>query len=437
MRFFMPFAMPLARFRNPWTPVLILLGLCFWMTSARAELILRLASPRADAGSVVDLQGLLANDTGNPLASPVARELNGQWTDSRGHTTPAHFQLRTSPDSVDLPVNTFTRMVWSGQVPASAHGLLTLRLDGVDNTLLALQVGPPRQLAAGGTSLSPDSAGTGPAVAADVMPSVSPGYAAVQATAQPAAAAGPAAEGLSPFETFRNAISPYDPIYFAAGRTGGSNARFQVSFKYRLFSPGDPAKPHFMDDWYLGYTQTSLWDLHSDSIPFVDTTYNPSFFWTRDALWETADKRWSLGLNAGLEHKSNGKGGDDSRSLNDLYIQPEFNHRFDSGSTLSFQPRFKAYVWTDRDMHYPDSLGHVDWKLRWAQDDGLILSGLYRQGTGGRNATQLEAAWPLKRTFLNMNGHLYVQYFRGYGETLLGYDRKYDPQLRIGIALVP
>ncbi len=52
-------------------------------------------------------------------------------------------------------------------------------------------------------------------------------------------------------------------------------------------------------------------------------------------------------------------------------------------------------------------------------------------------ATQLEAAWPLKRTFLHMNGYLYAQYFRGWGETLLDYDRSLDPQFRIGIALVP
>ncbi|WP_345797169.1 phospholipase A [Castellaniella sp. MT123] len=400
---------------------------------AQAELVLRLSSAQAAPGAVIDIQGLLANDTGNPLASPIARELNGQWIDARGHTTPAHFQLRTSSDAVDLPVNTFTRMIWSGSVPADAHGLLTLRLDGAADTLLALRVGETQAPAAGSPSLA---AGSTSAITPPGR--LASGLAA--STASPTAAqrgATTASSGLSPFDTFRNAISPYDPIYFIAGRTDGATARFQVSFKYRLFSPEDPAKPHFMDNWYFGYTQTSLWDLHSDSIPFVDTTYNPSLFWARDALWETANKRWSLGLNAGLEHKSNGKDGDASRSLNDFYVQPEFNHRFDGGSTLSFLPRFKAYVGTDHDMHYPDSLGRVDWKLRWAQDDGLVLSGLYRQGTGGRNATQLEAAWPLRRTFLNMNGYLYVQYFRGYGETLLGYDRKYDPQLRIGIALVP
>ncbi|MDY0308356.1 MAG: phospholipase A [Castellaniella sp.] len=397
-------------------------SLCLAASTAHAGLSYRLTQTQSQPGVQIELEGLLTNDTGAALSSPVARELTGQWVDAQGQVTPARFQLRTSPDAIDLPANTFTRMAWSGQVPAGAHGLLTLRLDGAADTLLALQVGagalPGTQVAALGT----DTPGT------TAIPSAPP-------------ATGPAAatstNGLSPFDTFRNAISPYEPIYFAVGHRDGANARFQVSFKYRLFSPDDPAHPGFMDNWYFGYTQTALWDLHSDSIPFVDTTYNPSLFWARDAIWSTADKRWSLGLNTGFEHKSNGKDEEDSRSLNDLYIQPQVDYRFDGGSTLSFMPRFKYYVWTDRDMDYRNALGYVDWKLRWAQDDGLVLSGLYRQGTQGRNATQLEAAWPLKRTFLHMNGHLYVQYFRGYGETLLDYDRKLSPQLRIGLALVP
>jgi len=414
--------MPIARFRMPrlLLPVLLFAAAAF---PAHAELVLRLSSPHALPGATVELEGLLVNDTGNALSSPIATELTGQWTDARGQVRPAHFTLRTSPEPASLPTNTFTRMVWTGTVPADAHGLLTLTVQGADNTLLALQTGGATQLA----QASGPAPQAGPAVLSDQAPAA-PAVSGVAPTAS---------APLSPFETFRNALSPYEPMYFIMGRDHGANARFQVSFKYRPFSPTDAAHPDFIDNWYFGYTQTSLWDLHSDSIPFVDTTYNPSLFWARDSLWETADKRWSVGLNAGLEHLSNGKEGDDSRSLNDYYLQPQFSYRFDGGSTLSFQPRFKLYAWTDPDMRYPDSLGRVDWKVRWAQDDGLILSALYRQGAGGRSATQVEAAWPLKRTFLHMNGYLYAQYFQGYGETLLNYDQKHDPQVRIGIALVP
>src|SRR5690606_31161954 len=120
------------------------------------------------------------------------------------------------------------------------------------------------------------------------------------------------------------------------------------------------------------------------------------------------------------------------------YIQPELNYRFDSGSTLTFAPRIKSYFsMEDHNRDYADYVGHVDWKLRFAQDNGLVLTGLYRQGDKSRNAMQFEAAWPLRRTFLNMNGYLHVQYYKGYAETLLGYNHKSDGQIRLGIALVP
>src|SRR5690606_29672724 len=106
-------------------------------------------------------------------------------------------------------------------------------------------------------------------------------------------------------------------------------------------------------------------------------------------------------------------------------------------STLAFTPRIKAYFGKPDNDDYAHYAGHVDWKLRWAQDNGLVLTGLYRQGTEGRNAMQFEAAWPLQRTFLNMHGYLPLQYYKGYGETLLGYNQKSSGQVRLGLALVP
>src|SRR3546814_5462411 len=117
----------------------------------------------------------------------------------------------------------------------------------------------------------------------------------------------------SAFDNCRSAISSFEPVYFDIGSKGDTNARFQLSFKYRLFNPTDPLHPEFIDNLYLGYTQTSLWDLEGDSMPFIDTTYNPSLFWRKDKLWETGDQRWFEGLSSGVEHKSNGKCGDDSR----------------------------------------------------------------------------------------------------------------------------
>ncbi|WP_246769017.1 phospholipase A, partial [Bordetella pertussis] len=205
-----------------------------------------------------------------------------------------------------------------------------------------------------------------------------------------------------------------------------------------LFSPKGDRPATFGENFYLGYTQTSLWDLEGDSKPFIDTTFNPSAFWLSDNIWSSASQNWRVGLNTGVEHQSNGKSGNDSRSLNDAYVQPALNYRFDSGSTLTFAPKVKTYFGVAREnLDYADYAGYVDWNLRWAQDGGAVVSAMYRQGASSRRTTQLDFAWPLKRTWLDMNGYLHLQYFNGYGETLLGYNQRHDSQFRIGLSLVP
>ena len=388
-----------------------------------------LSAPSAPAGGTLQLQGTLLNESPDTLNWQPPRSLAVVWIDADGRRTPAIAALESAPERIDLPVNTFSRLSWQVPVPRHVSGLVALEVDGA-TALLALQVDTGAAAGAtGDTAYGVPGAGTG------LQTGLADGQTATGAMPNTGASA-PAAGGNDLVSRFQSAISPYEPVYFDLGNEGGRNARFQVSLKYRLFTPDDPANPSLVDSLYLGYTQTSLWDLSSDSLPFVDTSFKPSLFWRRDEVWRAADNMY-LGLATGVEHESNGKSGEGSRSLNFAYIQPEFNYRLGGGSTLSFIPRIKGYFGMGNNRDYPDYAGHVDWKLRWAQDNGLILTGLYRHGRDGHSATQLEAAWPLKRTFLNMNGYLHVQYFQGYGQTLLGYDKKSDPQVRVGIALVP
>ena len=104
-------------------------------------------------------------------------------------------------------------------------------------------------------------------------------------------------------------------------------------------------------------------------------------------------------MNVGAEHNSNGKDGPDSRSVNDGYVEPRFHYRLDGGSTLTFAPRIKAYFGVaGENPDYADYAGRVDWQLRWAQDNGAVVTALYRQGDQQRRTTQLDFAWPLQRT---------------------------------------
>ncbi len=416
-----------------------LLGALLLAVPATAAITYKLDRPQALPGEAINIIGLLFNDGDTAISWTAPKSLVIQWRDQDGKVIRSLARLTTNGAQANVPVNNFVKFAWRAVVPSGVKGLQAVNVEG-EPTLLALDTNPLENSPVTGTVATGPviDAGAGqgrkdPALPDNIVAATGASVSEGPRVSTPERlAAAPTA-----FENFRSAISPYDPIYFDLGNKGGRNARYQVSFKYRLFSPNDPANPEFIDNFYFGYTQTALWDLDSDSNPFVDTSFKPSLFWRKDALWQSPQKNWFVGLASGVEHESNGKKDDESRSLNFAYVQPEFNYRFDGGSTLTFAPRVKAYFEKSENPDYPDYAGYVDWKLRWAQDNGLVLTGLYRHGKGGHNTSQLEAAWPLRRTFLNMNGYFHVQYFRGYGQTLLDYNRKSDGQIRIGIALVP
>lgn len=417
---------------------LVLLGAA--MGSAQAGVNYQLRQVHASSGESVNIDALVFNDTGSLMTWSAPRNLILQWRDHEGNVVRSLAELETPNSQASIPVNNFTAYSWRAVVPNGLKGLQAVNIEG-ERVMLALDTNAQ--------GVSPIT--STPAVAAVVDAGAGgdprapdPALPPAQLAAVGAAEQGPAinsGQGLRPaassFDNFRNAISAHDPTYFIVGNKGGNNARFQLSFKYRLHSPSDPSNPRFYDHFYIGYTQTALWDLHSDSKPFVDTTYNPSLFWRKDSIWESQQKSVFLGLATGYEHASNGKAGDDSRSMNDFFIQPEFNYRFDHGATLTFAPRLKHYVFIGENDDWAHYRGRVDWRLRYAQDNGLVVSGMYNRASQGRETKEVSIAWPLKRTPLNMNGYLYGQYFSGYAETMLGYRDRTSGQFRIGLALVP
>lgn len=403
--------------------------------TATAGVSYRLDRPSAAPGDTVTIEAVYFNE-GNARATWEAPpELVLQWRGQDGQIVRSLAKLQGGKASYSVPVNNFARMAWSAEVPASARGLQAISIEG-----------QPAMMALDATGRDSGTLASTPAPVPVVDPRTGqPVPPAVVTAAGASPEGGPAPDTVavssyqqSAFDHFRSAISEYKPVYFDIGTRGQTTARFQISAKYRLFSPSGNRPATWGENFYLGYTQTSLWDLQGDSMPFIDTTFNPSLFWLSDNMWQSESQSWRLGLNTGVEHNSNGKAGDDSRSVNDAYIQPQFNYRFDGGSTLTFAPKVKAYFGVaSENSDYADYAGRVDWNLRWAQDNGAVVSAMYRQGDQRRRTTQLDFAWPLQRTWLNMNGYLHLQYFNGYGETLLGYNQRNESQFRIGLSLVP
>lgn len=232
-------------------------------------------------------------------------------------------------------------------------------------------------------------------------------------------------------------LSENDPMYFVVGPRGGYTARFQLSFKYRLFdqSAGVGRERPWLAGFYFGYTQNSLWDLSSESHAFRDTSYRPSFFWK----WQrTDDRTWLDGFRAGLEHESNGKDGDRSRSVNTAFVRPEWRWNFADDSQLDFTPKLYGYLEKDDNPDIYRYRGYVDWRVRYDSGFNWITTGVARLGSARKGSLAIDLSRRIRDLrFGPVGGYLHLQFFSGYGEDILDYNRRRATQLRIGFAIVP
>ncbi|WP_137718335.1 phospholipase A [Methylobacillus flagellatus] len=234
------------------------------------------------------------------------------------------------------------------------------------------------------------------------------------------------------------ALTAYEPTYFVFGAGGdnGLDARFQLSFKYRLFDPEGPVARFspLLSNLHFTYAQTSLWDLGGDSSPFRDTSYRPGFMyhWVGSGQKLRPDE-W----RGGFEHESNGREDPDSRSINIAYIRPSWHLDLANGKRFTFSPRFYHYLEKSDNSDIQRYRGYADWQMRYGREDGWMLSGLYRQGTGGYASGQIDLSYPLsQRIFSRIGAFAHLQLLSGYGETLLEYNKRSDTQLRLGLSIV-
>ena len=232
-------------------------------------------------------------------------------------------------------------------------------------------------------------------------------------------------------------LSENDPMYFVLGARDGYTARFQLSFKYRLFDFGSGfgREQPWLSGLYFGYTQNSLWDLSSDSKAFRDTSYRPSFFWK----WDREDEKTFIdSVRLGLEHESNGRDGPRSRSINVAFVRPEWHWTLANGHRLQFTPKFYRYLEREENPDIQEYRGYVDWRVRYDMLGEWIATVIARRGDANRGSLLLDLskrARDLK--FGPVSGYFHLQYFNGYGEDILDYNVKRKSQIRFGFAIVP
>ena len=252
----------------------------------------------------------------------------------------------------------------------------------------------------------------------------------------------PTAGGSFGLDEFVHHFAPHEPMYFV----GGSKApqiKFQLSIRYRILNPEGPLASQYqlLKGFNFAYSQTSLWDWSDPNMPFFyDTSYRPEFFYYLENLPKgTLPEGWQAGVQAGVGHESNGLRDPDHRSLNIVYVRPIFT------------------VSDTNERFVPDAGAEVLRLHRRTQSESghFKISRLLRHSNGGRPARrlatgghwanrkqlgqgkrQMDLTYPLTKILQgNVDVLLDAQYFIGYGDTLLTYN-KYTQVFRIGLALV-
>ena len=241
--------------------------------------------------------------------------------------------------------------------------------------------------------------------------------------------------------TFLDRFEPHESVYFVYG-SGQQSAKFQFSFKYRMFGDGalDTSEGKGPQGLYFGLTQRSLWNLDDDSSPFYDTSYMPELVFQSQALVDPDSKvliQW-LGYQAGLKHESNGQDGLASRSFNIGYVRTGFVLGDLKDWHAILVPRLYTYIGdVTNNPDIADYRGYGDVTLVLGRNDGLALSLTGILGSkGNKGSIQADLTYPVKfDRYLDFATYLLIQYWDGYTESLLDY-RDRTTSIRLGFSLV-
>ena len=228
-------------------------------------------------------------------------------------------------------------------------------------------------------------------------------------------------------------FSLYKDNYFTIGTAIGprpsatnSDVKFQVSISQRLTKSTLPFNTYL----FLFYNQKVFWNVFENSMPVHDFNFNPGIGVSKLLI---AKDRVIGKASLLIEHESNGRDNDTSRSWNkislcgSIYISPQF------------MIHAKYWIPIVDGQHNRDILrycGIFQNGLQVMSNDkkyGMAITLVKRQGWNLNFNTIVELNY---RLFKKDNQYMFLQYYNGYGDNLLDYN-KFHSRLRFGIVIKP
>lgn len=225
----------------------------------------------------------------------------------------------------------------------------------------------------------------------------------------------------------------YKDNYFIFGPAIGpkitkenTNAKFQVSVSQKLTKSTLPWNTYL----YLFYTQKVFWNVLEESLPMTDLNFNPGIGIAKPLFMYN---HYIGKLTFQIEHESNGRDSIQSRSWNRI----TFGANILVDANLSVHGKFWIPIVdgeNNKDILdycgiYQIGTSYLSTDRKWSASVVLVK----RRGWNLNYNTIIEFSYRFNKKH---NQSFFIQYYNGYGEGLLDYN-KFHSQLRVGIVIKP
>lgn len=203
-------------------------------------------------------------------------------------------------------------------------------------------------------------------------------------------------------------------------------AKFQISFKMNLLNDVWNTNTQLV----VAYTQKSFWQMYNSDLSslFRESNYEPEIFLSKDTniAFLGADL---INVSFGLSHQSNGRSNLLSRSWNRVYANLTFQR---DDLLFSFKPwkRISESVDKDDNPDIEDYLGRYEINLAYQYNKNKFTV-MLRNITANKHSASYQLGWLYS---LNDDVSFYIEYFNGYGESLIDYNHR-SKTIGFGIAV--
>jgi phospholipase A1/A2 len=214
-------------------------------------------------------------------------------------------------------------------------------------------------------------------------------------------------------------------------------AVFQISTKIPIYLEIDEEQ-EALSGVYFGFTARSFWQVYNDEVskPFRETNYEPEVFYQWQADLSLLKYRFNA-LQIGVNHQSNGQSGLRSRSWNRVIFTALFSDA-DSAYYVRSWWRFPEDTKTsiddptgDDNPDINDYIGRVELGYAFQVNNIEIFTRIRNNLSGSQNrgSVQVNLTYPLSQRY-----DLLLQYFNGYGDSLIDYN-SHQSRFSLGVQL--